>query len=123
LRMDEMPGFIQFRAFTAAWDKLGCSNELMIEIERIIAQEPEIGTRIQGGGGMRKFRVSDPASNRGKSGGYRVFFAPVSNARRTFLLIAILSKTEMANLPKSDIVQLAAVINAMQVELKNRGIR
>ena len=62
---------------------------------RIVAENPEAGDIIPGGGGVRKVRV--PGRGKGKSGGYRVLTYYMTEDTPVFL-ISVINKSKQANL-------------------------
>ena len=75
------------------------SEDERAAVVEIVAANPEIGGRISGTGGCRKFRVRKPGT--GKSGGYRVVTFFSGEAMPAFL-ITVFGKGEKANLTKAE---------------------
>ena len=61
---------VETRAYLAAADDAGMTEQERAEVVTIIAADPEAGDIMPGCGGARKLRVRKPGT--GKSGGYRV---------------------------------------------------
>ncbi len=83
------------------------------EFQADLAASPELGTLLQGGGGIRKTRVALPG--RGKSGGARVIYYWAVKPDLVLLLVAF-AKNERTNFsPK----QLAMLAKAVKEEFKH----
>ncbi len=65
------------------------------KLRRYLAENPDAGARIEGGGGIRKIRFALPG--RGKSGGIRVIYYWAVR-RDLILLLDIYTKNEQADL-------------------------
>jgi hypothetical protein len=73
------------------------SSELLQNIQSDLVQNPERGDIVKGTHGVRKARVADPDSPRGKSGSYRYLYLYLEHADRIHLLY-LFSKGEQADL-------------------------
>jgi hypothetical protein len=73
----------------------------------------ERGAIVKGTHGVRKSRVADPASARGKSGGYRYLYLYLEHAGRIHLLY-LFSKGEQADLSP----QQKEIIGRLSQEIK-----
>src|SRR6266849_10513565 len=71
--------------------------EVLTRIQSDLVQNPERGAVVKGTHGVRKARVADPVSSRGKSGGYRYLYLYLEHAGRIHLLY-LFSKGEQADL-------------------------
>jgi mRNA-degrading endonuclease RelE of RelBE toxin-antitoxin system len=91
--------FIQSRRFTARLDALakGNADEVLLQIENDLLQNPERGPVITGTGGIRKARAADPSRGKGKSGGFRYMYYYIEQDDQILLLL-IFSKDEQDNL-------------------------
>ena len=90
---------VETRAYLRAAADAGMGEDERAAVVDAVAANPEIGDRIAGTGGCRKFRVRRPGT--GKSGGYRVvtFF---SGETIPAFLITVFGKGEKANLTKAE---------------------
>jgi hypothetical protein len=91
--------FIEFPVFTnrllaLARDR---ADEVLLEIQGDLLENPERGPVIQGTAGVRKARVADPTRGKGKSGGFRYMYYYIEQDGQIFLLM-IFSKNEQADL-------------------------
>jgi hypothetical protein len=86
----ELPAFFRFRGDYLTDETFrGLQNELM--------KNPEAGDVIEGTGGLRKLRQSDPQRGKGKRGGLRVIYF-WWEAKRQFWLFTLYDKDEMDDL-------------------------
>jgi hypothetical protein len=70
---------------------------VLAKIQSDLVQNPERGAVVKGTHGVRKARVADPTSARGKSGSYRYLYLYLAHAGRIHLLY-LFSKGEQAEL-------------------------
>jgi hypothetical protein len=103
--------FIESKAFSKQVREL--SGEVLANIQSDLVQNPERGDIVKGTHGVRKARVADPASKRGKSGGYRYLYLYLEHAGRIHLLY-LFSKGEQADLS----AQQKQIIGALSQEIK-----
>lgn len=71
--------------------------EILINIQSELVQNPQRGDIVKGTHGVRKARVADPGSSRGKSGSYRYLYLYLEHAGRIHLLY-LFSKGDQADL-------------------------
>ncbi|SRR5258706_15800099 len=83
------------------------SDEEYLRFQYQLAANPEIGSVIKGGGGIRKIRVA--VGSRGKSGGARVIYYWAVR-EDLILLLYVYPKNVAANLTPKQIAQLAKVV-------------
>ena len=72
---------------------------------------PERGNLIQGSGGLRKLRWSEPG--RGKRGGLRVIYYWITHDDQ-ILLLTVYRKSEMEDLTPSDIQLLKSLVDSLE---------
>ena len=72
-------------------------SEVLINIQSDLVQNPHRGDIVKGTHGVRKARVADPGSSRGKSGSYRYLYLYLEHAGRIHLLY-LFSKGDQADL-------------------------
>ena len=87
--------FVESKLFSKQVGDL--ASELLASIESDLVQNPERGVMVKGTHGVRKARVADPTSSRGKSGSYRYLYLYLEHAGRIHLLY-LFSKGEQADL-------------------------
>jgi len=73
------------------------ADEVLLEIQGDLLENPERGPVIQGTAGVRKARVADPTRGKRKSGGFRYMYYYIEQDGQIFLLM-IFSKNEQADL-------------------------
>ena len=87
--------------------------KVLANIQSDLVQNPERGALLKGTHGVRKARVADPASSRGKSGSYRYLYLYLEQAGRIHLLY-LFSKGEQADLSP----QQKQIIGALSQEIR-----
>lgn len=97
---------IETRVFTRQITGL-LSDEAYREFQLRLAENPELGAIIKGGGGIRKVRVA--VRGRGKRGGARVIYYWAMR-RHIVLLLFAYSKNESADLTAKQVVELAKIV-------------
>jgi mRNA-degrading endonuclease RelE of RelBE toxin-antitoxin system len=103
--------FVESRIFFKQVRELGV--EILARLQSDLVQNPERGAVVKGTHGVRKARVADPASGRGKSGSYRYLYLYLENAGRIHLLY-LFSKGEQADLSP----QQKQIIGALSQEIR-----
>lgn len=103
--------FVESKAFSKQVCEL--SGEVLANIQSDLVQNPERGAVVKGTHGVRKARVADPASSRGKSGSYRYLYLYLEHAGRIHLLY-LFSKGEQADLSP----QQKQIIGALSQEIR-----
>ena len=76
--------FVESKIFSKQVRDLG--GELLVRIQSDLVQNPERGAVVKETHGVRKARVADPASSRGKRGSYRYLYLYLEHAGRIHLL-------------------------------------
>ena len=71
--------------------------EVLINIQSDLVQNPNRGDTVKGTHGVRKARVADPSSSRGKSRSYRYLYLYLEHTGRIHLLY-LFSKDDQADL-------------------------
>src|SRR5256885_2304767 len=93
--------FIQPAVFASAWKRMKLTDEDLQALEKLIGTRPQLGTVIQGTGGLRKIRFAPPSWRRGKSGATRVCYVSFLLTSECYLL-EIFDKREKPNLSAAD---------------------
>lgn len=91
--------FIELPSFRAAWKDLGLDENDLKNLQEELTNNPEIGSIMQGTGGVRKMRFA--YDNRGKSGSTRVIYIDFEVKEKIYLLTAY-AKNEKDNLSKAE---------------------
>ncbi len=89
--------------------------EVLLRIQLDLVQNPERGSIVKGTHGVRKARVGNPTSQRGKSGSYRYLYLYLEHAGRIHLLY-LFSKDEQADLSPAQ----KRIIGALSQEIRKR---
>jgi hypothetical protein len=89
------------------------SGEFLVRIQSDLVQNPERGALVKGTHGVRKARVADPGSARGKRGSYRYLYLYLEHAGRIHLLY-LFSKGEQADLSP----QQKQIIGALSQDIR-----
>jgi len=97
---------VETAAFTKQIDALLSAEEYR-EFQAALADNPQAGVLIKGGGGIRKIRVA--VGSRGKSGGARVIYYWAVRKDLILILFAY-PKNEAANLTTKQVSQLAKAV-------------
>ena len=75
--------------------------DVLSRIQADLLKNPARGDLVQGLGGIRKERCSNPARGKGKRGGYRYLFLYLQNKNRIHLLY-LLDKDEQEDLSSDE---------------------
>lgn len=103
--------FVESGIFSKQIQNVG--GEFLVRIQSDLVQNPERGALVKGTHGVRKARVADPDSARGKSGSYRYLYLYLEHAGRIHLLY-LFSKGEQADLSP----QQKQIIGALSQEIR-----
>ena len=90
--------------------------DVLTSIQLDLVQNPQRGAVVKGTHGVRKARVADPASSRGKSGSYRYLYLYLEHAGRIHLLY-LFSKGEQADLSPHQ----KQIVSALSLEIRREG--
>jgi RelE toxin of RelE / RelB toxin-antitoxin system len=105
--------FVESKIFYKQVRHLGV--EVMTMIQSDLVQNPKRGAVVKGTHGVRKARVADPASTRGKSGSFRYLYLYLEHAGRIHLLY-VFSKGEQANLSPDQVRIIGALSHEIRKE-------
>ena len=106
--------FVESKIFFKQSRELGI--EVLSRIQSDLLQNPERGALVKGTHGVRKARVADPTSSRGKSGSHRYLYLYLEHAGRIHLLY-LFSKGEQADLSP----QQKQIIGALSQEIRKES--
>jgi hypothetical protein len=99
--------FVYLPIFEKRAEEIGFTESDALELEVILANEPDAGDVIPGGAGLRKVRCA--LAGRGKSSGARViYFYRTSNS--TILLFSVFAKNEGSDVLKSYLKFLVQIV-------------
>jgi hypothetical protein len=111
--MADLREIVETKAYLAAADRAGLTEEDREAVVNHIAANPKGGDLIKGTGGVRKVRIARP--NAGKSGGWRVLTAYVAEAAPVYLL-TVYGKNQKSNISKAEANEFAALMKALKNE-------
>jgi hypothetical protein len=103
--------FVETAVFTKQIDSKA-SLDVLYGIQNDLIADPKRGDLVQGTGGVRKARVADPQSGRGKRGSYRYLYLYLEHRGRIYLLY-FYGKNEQSDLSsdqKKTVAKLARMI-------------
>jgi len=106
--------FIESKIFSSQINQFGV--EMLSRIQSDLVQNPERGAIVKGTHGVRKARVANPVSQRGKSGSYRYLYLYLEHADRIYLLY-LFSKGEQADLSPAQKRIIAALSQEIRKEM------
>ena len=89
------------------------SLDVLSSIQADLLKNPARGDLVQGLGGIRKARCSNPARGKGKRGGYRYLFLYLQNQDRIHLLY-LLDKDEQEDLSNDERRVLRALVTRIK---------
>ena len=108
--------FIESKVFSTQISQLGI--DILLGIQSDLVQNPERGAIVKGTHGVRKARVANPTSQRGKRGSYRYLYLYLEHADRVHLLY-LFSKGEQADLSPTQ----KRIIAALSQEIRKETLR
>ena len=108
----EAPAFSRYRE-----DYL--DDEGFRELQRALADNPEVGDLIPGAGGVRKMRWSDARRGKGKRGGLRIIYYCFLSDEEIWLL-TVYGKDVASDLSKDEKAQLKRALEAERAARKRR---
>lgn len=91
--------FIESRLFTRRLAELAgnSARDVLAKIQTDLLEHPARGAMVQGLGGIRKARVSNPGRGKGKRGGFRYLYLYLERQHHVHLLF-LLDKGEQEDL-------------------------
>jgi hypothetical protein len=103
--------FVETAVFTRQVDSKA-SLDVLYAIQNDLLANPKRGDIVQGTGGVRKARVADPQSGRGKRDSYRYLYLYLEHRGRIYLLY-LYGKNEQSDLSpeqKKTVARLAQLV-------------
>ena len=73
------------------------ADDVLLEIQSDLLENPRRGKVVEGTGGVRKARAADPTRGKGKRGGFRYFYYFIERDGQVFLLM-LFNKDEQDDL-------------------------
>jgi hypothetical protein len=110
--------FIESLVFTRRLHELAKTRapEVLHAIQSDLMNNPEAGALVQGLGGIRKARASDPKRGKGKRGGFRYLYLEVP-ARAHIHLLYLFGKDEQEDLDTAE----RSAIRRMTSQIRNQA--
>ena len=103
--------FIHGKKFDEQWKNLGLNDDDLKNLQKILLENPKIGSVIQGTGRLRKMRFG--IENRGKSHSVRVCYVDFEIYEKIFLIM-VFAKNEMENLSSSEKNSIKKLIERLE---------
>ena len=103
--------FVESNVFSKQIREL--AGDVLINIQSDLVKDPNRGDLVKGTHGVRKARVADPGSSRGKSGSYRYLYLYLEHAGRIHLLY-LFSKGDQSDLSPDQ----ARIIGALSQQIR-----
>jgi hypothetical protein len=91
------------------------SDDVLLEIQSDLLENPVRGKIVEGTGGVRKARAADPARGKGKRGGFRYLYYFIERDGQIYLLM-VFSKDEQDDLTKGQKKTLRKAVSELQEE-------
>jgi hypothetical protein len=109
--------FWHTKTFDKQWATLGCTDEELSEVQRIICENPQAGAVIRGSGGVRKIRTA--LEGRGKRGGARIIYGDFPVHGITYLF-AVYPKNEKENISEDERHAYKTIMEQIDKAWRNR---
>jgi mRNA-degrading endonuclease RelE of RelBE toxin-antitoxin system len=111
-----LPVLIELPPFTRKWEEYELTESDRTALLQAILNDPESSPVVRGTAGARKARFSSHELDRGKSGGYRVFYA-VFRKYGKIVLVTLFPKSAQANLSRAAQNLVAQLLREIESEL------
>jgi hypothetical protein len=107
--------FVESRAFTRKLRQLAgtSADEVLARIQDELLRNPERGMMVQGTGGVRKARTTNPGRQKGARGGFRYFFLYLER-RQHIHLLALLDKSEQEDISPDERKAMKALVDQIR---------
>ncbi len=110
--------FVELPSFRSEWKKMGLTETDLVHLQEELLTNPEVGSKMQGTGGVRKMRFA--FEHRGKSGSVRVIYVDFLIHEKLYLITAY-PKNEKDNLTKAERNELKKLVELLGSELEKKG--
>jgi len=105
--------FVETPPFKRYIDDLPNGQEILLDLQESLLDNPEAGDLIVGTGGLRKIRLA--GKGKGKSGGFRITYLYVQKFECVYLFV-IYAKNEKENLSQREKALLKKVVEDIKEE-------
>jgi hypothetical protein len=109
--------FVMLPEFDRQWEKLGLSDNELLQLQETLLQNPKAGVLIRGTKGLRKIRIA--FEGQGKSGSGRAVYVDFT-IHETIYLITAYPKNEKDNLSKAERNAISKMIVRLEHGLKEQ---
>lgn len=92
-------------------------DEKARQIENEILKNPEAGDIVSATGGVRKFRLPDAETGKGKRGGIRILFLDLPHVAKTHLLFLV-HKNEASDISATEKKMIRDLVLILKLESK-----
>lgn len=116
LAFTELPGFWR------RWEQLKLGDLNLTALQAVIMAAPKMAPVVKETGGLRKLRLAPIGSEKGKSGGVRVWYLYVEEVA-TVVLAIVYAKGEKDDLTKKEKATLRALVERYRTFLLSRPYR
>ena len=107
--------FVELPSFRTEWKKMGLTDADLLRLQEELLANPEVGSKMQGTGGVRKMRFA--FEHRGKSGSVRVIYVDFVIHEKLYLITAY-PKDEKDNLSKSERNEVKKLIKILEAAIR-----
>jgi hypothetical protein len=115
-------GFIQSSHFSRNWDAFGLTDNELHALEIAIMADPKAYPVVAGTGGLRKLRMADANSSKGKRGGFRVGYVYFEKVNVVFLLV-VYPKSQTANMSQKEKAACKKLIAEIERTISGDSLR
>lgn len=105
--------FVILAEFDRQWQRLGLSDDDLVELQYFLCHHPDAGKVIAGTGGLRKLRWA--LSGRGKRGGARIAYVDIV-LKETIYLVTVYAKNEKDDLSEMEKKAIRTLIKTLSGE-------
>lgn len=105
--------FVILAEFDRQWQRLGLSDDDLVELQYFLCHHPDAGKVIAGTGGLRKLRWA--LSGRGKRGGARIAYVDIV-LKETIYLVTVYAKNEKDDLSETEKKAIRTLIKTLSGE-------
>lgn len=109
--------FVRLPEFEKCWARLGFSEDDIVNLEKDLCLNPQLGIVMPGTGGLRKLRWALP--NRGKSRSVRIVYVDFVVHEKIYL-ISPYPKNEKDNISKEERNEVKKLIDLLDQELERK---
>lgn len=113
------PAFIELRSFRRRWESFDLTDRDLRRLQLELGQRPNAGQAVPGAGGIRKLRFAPETEGKGKSGGYRVYYANLTGAG-VIVLAVLFRKNEAADISQRQRQGLMQAVQVIESQMRQQ---